>query len=96
MYLTCSHGEAFFKQLMQRGHQNAEKLALDFGVLVIELDLVCSRGSCGVTYKIKIFACEKIDCSQSPYFSVQLSRLVRFAGAVKILVCKSVRDLGSV
>ena len=37
-----------------------------------------------------------LDCSQSPYFSVGFSRLVRFDGAAAILVCKSERDLGRV
>ena len=37
-----------------------------------------------------------LDCSQSPSFSVGLSRLVRFDGAVAILVCKSERHLGRV
>ena len=37
-----------------------------------------------------------VDCSQSPYFSVGFSRLVRFDGAAAILVCKSERDLGRV
>ena len=37
-----------------------------------------------------------IDCSQSPYFSVGFSRLIRFDGAATILVCKSERDLGRV
>ena len=35
-----------------------------------------------------------VDCSQSPCFSVGLSRLVRFDGAVAILVCKRERNLG--
>ena len=39
---------------------------------------------------------QNIDCSQSPYFSVGFSRLVRFNGAAAILVCKSERDLGRV
>ena len=34
----------------------------------------------------------KLDCSQSPYFSVG----VRFDGTAAILVCKSERDLGRV
>ena len=37
-----------------------------------------------------------IDCSQSPYFSVGFSRLVRFDGSAVILVCKSERDPGRV
>ena len=37
-----------------------------------------------------------LDCSQSPYFSVGFSRLVRFDGTPAILVCKSERDLGRV
>ena len=37
-----------------------------------------------------------LDCSQSPYFSVEFSRPVRFDGAATILVCKSERDLGRV
>ena len=39
---------------------------------------------------------QKLDCSQSPYFSVGFSRPVRFDGAAAILVCKSERDLGRV
>ena len=35
-----------------------------------------------------------LDCSQSPYFSVGFSRLVRFDGVAAILVCISERDLG--
>ena len=37
-----------------------------------------------------------VDCSQSPYFSVGVSRLVRFDGVAAILVCKSERDPGKV
>ena len=37
-----------------------------------------------------------LDCSQSPYFSVGFSRLVRFDGTAAILVCKSERNLGRV
>ena len=39
---------------------------------------------------------KRVDCSQSPYFSVGLSRPVRFDGTAAILVCKSERDLGRV
>ena len=35
-----------------------------------------------------------MDCSQSRYFSMGFSRVVRFDGAVAILVCKSERELG--
>ena len=35
----------------------------------------------------------RLDCSQSPYFSVGFSRPVRFDGTAAILVCKSERDL---
>ena len=42
------------------------------------------------------FAPFLLDCSQSPYFSVGFSRLVRFDGVAAILVCKSERDLGRV
>ena len=38
----------------------------------------------------------RVDCSQSPYFSVGFSRPVRFDGIAAILVCKSERDLGRV
>ena len=38
----------------------------------------------------------RVDCSQSPYFSVGFSRPVRFDGAATILVCKIERDLGRV
>ena len=41
-------------------------------------------------------ASTKLDCSQSPYFSVGFSRPVCFDGAAAILVCKSKRDLGRV
>ena len=38
----------------------------------------------------------QLDGSQSPYFSVGFSRLVRFDGTATILVCESKRDLGRV
>ena len=36
----------------------------------------------------------RLDCSQSPYFSVGFSRPVGFDGIAAILVCESERDLG--
>ena len=37
-----------------------------------------------------------VHCSQSPYFFVGFSRLVRLDGTAAILVCKSERNLGRV
>ena len=41
-----------------------------------------------------VIAWSKLDCSQSSYFSMRFSRLVRFNGVAAILVCKNERDLG--
>ena len=59
--------------------------------IIVSRKLVSFSDISAVNLIVSLFN-EQVDCSQSPYFSVGFSRLVRFDGSAVILVCKGERD----